>query len=65
MSPQSKEGQKQRRNEEIDWKIRKNGGERIFVTNIKETKAGEKAGSIIDAQIAEKATVDKIRDVEL
>jgi hypothetical protein len=23
MSPQSKEGQKQRRNEEIDWKIKK------------------------------------------
>lgn len=50
MSPQSKEGQKQGRNEEIDWKIKKkNGGERIFVNNIKETKAGEKAGSVIDA----------------
>lgn len=44
---------------------KKNGGERIFVNNIKETKAGEKAGSIIDAQTAEKATVDKIMDVGL
>jgi hypothetical protein len=30
-------------------KLKKNGGERIFVNNIKETKAGEKAGSVIDA----------------
>jgi len=30
-------------------KLKINGGERIFVNNIKETKAGEKAGSVIDA----------------
>jgi hypothetical protein len=34
MSPQSKEGQKQRRNEEIDWKIKKKMVVREFLLTI-------------------------------